>query len=74
MPRIKSYRVHCDSCQAVAINGVGCHERGCPESWRQPWGDNDPYPAPCWKCGFDFLPEERPHKYSVCPDCMEARS
>lgn len=23
-------RVRCSQCQAVVINGVACHERGCP--------------------------------------------
>jgi hypothetical protein len=24
------YHVRCSRCQAVVINGVPCHERGCP--------------------------------------------
>ena len=24
--------MHCDSCQMVAINGVPCHETGCPNA------------------------------------------
>jgi hypothetical protein len=30
MPRPKKVRVHCDQCQMLSINGVACHERGCP--------------------------------------------
>lgn len=52
----------CGSCQALMINGVYCHEIGCPEAWRT-------RKVPCWECGYDFLPETRPNKYSLCPDC-----
>ena len=27
-----SIRILCRSCEALAINGVACHERGCPSS------------------------------------------
>lgn len=26
------YRVRCSQCQALVINGVPCHERGCPNN------------------------------------------
>ena len=32
-----SYRIKCDQCDAIAIQGVPCHETGCPKSkylWR----------------------------------------
>lgn len=35
-----SGRVYCDSCEATAINGVACHERGCPNK-----------PVECRECG-----------------------
>jgi hypothetical protein len=28
--------VNCDSCQMLSINGVACHETGCPNS-RKTW-------------------------------------
>ena len=40
----------CDSCEALMINGVHCHETGCPDSWRD-------YSAECKWCGSDFMPE-----------------
>lgn len=43
------------------INGVKCHERGCPEAWKD-------YDVPCRECGCDFKPEERGQR--VCPGCM----
>lgn len=33
---VQSYRVWCNQCEALAINGTPCHETGCPNS-RQPW-------------------------------------
>jgi hypothetical protein len=30
------YRVKCDQCLAVSINGHACHETGCPKS-KWPW-------------------------------------
>ena len=58
----------CDQCQVVTINGVPCHETGCPNSWCDPV-TGEAYPIPCFECGCDFIPEERGGKYSVCPDC-----
>ena len=30
----KSVSVNCSQCQAVVINGMACHERGCPNTVR----------------------------------------
>jgi hypothetical protein len=27
-----TYRVRCSQCEAMVINGVACHERGCPNT------------------------------------------
>ena len=40
----------CDQCQALMINGVYCHEIGCPESWKD-------YSNECKWCGSTFKPE-----------------
>ena len=54
----------CSSCEVVAINGVRCHEIGCPEAWRD-------YTTECFECGFDFQPE---YKYqNMCNECLEPR-
>ena len=45
----------CDSCNPSRINGVFCHERGCPndgKSWdkeRQQWVKY----VPCRECGYE---------------------
>ena len=50
----------CQSCEALTINGVLCHESGCPDSWRDETKE-------CLECGFDFQPED---KHQVCcEDC-----
>ncbi len=60
----------CDQCQVCTINGHSVHEAGCPNGWINP-ATQEGYPAPCWECGCDFTPTERPHRYSVCPSCQE---
>lgn len=30
MPRIRAIKLSCDQCEMLSINGVACHERGCP--------------------------------------------
>lgn len=43
-------RIMCDSCEAVTINGVLCHEHGCPDAWKDSIVE-------CWNCGSSFQPE-----------------
>lgn len=42
----------CDSCEVANINGVRCHERGCPSAWRDEVRE-------CTECGQDFEPTDR---------------
>jgi len=49
----------CQSCEALTINGVLCHESGCPDSWRD-------YERECVECGCPFIPEEKDQ--STCSD------
>lgn len=51
----------CSQCQAAMINGVYCHEAGCPEAWRD-------YHVDCSECGCEFKPNAR-HQ-TVCIDCQ----
>ena len=50
----------CNSCEVLNINGINCHEIGCPDSWRD-------YSRTCKWCGDDFIPEESTQL--VCEDC-----
>ena len=42
-------KASCDACAVAFINGVLCHERGCPEVWRDEV-------RTCKWCGSDFIP------------------
>lgn len=48
----------CQSCQVARINGVLCHEIGCPDAWKD-------YSRTCKWCGSTFVPEDRDQ---VCCD------
>lgn len=37
----------CLSCEVVNINGMNCHELGCPDSWRD-------YMYECQECGHGW--------------------
>lgn len=64
-PHYKAIPMHCDSCQIVAINGIACHEIGCPDSWKDTTRE-------CFECGCDFSPEGRYDQ--TCPDCLNPQS
>lgn len=50
MAKIKE-RIKCDQCEACMINGVFCHETGCPNSRRE-WINGDWVDVRiCWECG-----------------------
>ena len=53
----------CGSCEALMINGVLCHERGCPESWQDEVRE-------CNECGCDFKPETK-DQFFCSDDCCE---
>jgi hypothetical protein len=53
----------CDGCSPSMINGVLCHESGCPDAWRD-------HAKECWVCGCDFYPSAR--FQIICDDCCDA--
>jgi hypothetical protein len=55
-------QVRCDQCQLVRINGMVCHEIGCPIAWKDDVRE-------CRECGCEFGPEFR--RQTVCNDCAE---
>jgi len=59
----------CDSCNAAMINGVYCHEIGCPESWKD--ADGLGRPRECKWCGRTFRPES-PHQECCDDSCCAA--
>jgi hypothetical protein len=42
----------CASCEILNINGIACHEAGCPDAWQN-------YVRECKWCGQEFEPEDR---------------
>ena len=40
----------CEQCEALIINGILCHEHGCPDAWKD-------YKRECTWCGQEFMPE-----------------
>ena len=53
----------CTSCDALTINGVYCHELGCPDAWKD-------YDVECKWCGGTFKPEYSGQLF--CSDYCEA--
>jgi hypothetical protein len=52
-------RERCWSCEVTYINGIRCHEHGCPEAWRDEQRE-------CRECGTGFIPETSDQ--SFCSD------
>ena len=57
----------CRSCEVLAINGLLCHETGCPDSHINP-GTGIPYPVECDECGTTFDPEHGPDPERFCSE------
>jgi hypothetical protein len=53
----------CNSCEVLNINGVNCHESGCPDAWMD-------YSKECKWCGSSFKPEEE-YQECCCDSCAE---
>ena len=53
--------MRCHSCELVRINGVVCHETGCPEAFKSERRE-------CRWCGAEFTPEER-FQRDCCESC-----
>jgi hypothetical protein len=41
VPFERSWRVRCSQCEALCINGIPTHERGCPNSRRRDKDDEE---------------------------------
>lgn len=59
----KAKRKPCDQCNILYINGVRCHEIGCPEAWKD-------YTIECFECGCDFKPTEKHQR--LCSGCRRS--
>lgn len=54
----------CDSCEVIRINGIVCHEQGCPDSWKGKQRE-------CKECGNKFTPTEK-EQYCCSGSCSSA--
>ena len=57
--------MQCSQCQVLIINGVRCHETGCPLAWKD-------YTRECFECGCYFKPEERFQR--ICNECLKEQA
>jgi len=44
IPFTRQYRVRCSQCEACVINGIACHEHGCPNATHECNGCNEIIP------------------------------
>jgi hypothetical protein len=54
----------CSSCEILVINGVPCHETGCPDAWKDEERE-------CRWCGGKFKPEEK-NQLDCSEDCYHS--
>ncbi len=58
----------CDQCCLLRINGVVCHETGCPNSSIDPC-TGTPYKTPCKGCNRNFTPQGTGIRSEYCYNC-----
>ena len=51
LPFTKQFKVKCEQCDALVINGVPSHERGCPDAMHECKGCNALIPTGWRFCG-----------------------
>lgn len=54
----------CDQCEVLNINGINCHEPGCPDAWKDAVRN-------CKECGSLFQPEDKDQQFCD-QDCADA--
>ena len=54
----------CNSCEQVRINGIVCHETGCPDSWKDRTHE-------CKCCDKTFKPKYQGQKLCMKKSCHE---
>lgn len=68
--RKKTVKPRCPHCEVLCVNGVACHETGCPESHVDP-ATGEPHRAECAWCGSEC--EARPgFRRAFCDEDCEA--
>lgn len=64
---VKGRRLRCTACQLARINGVVCHEAGCPDEWHR-------VKIECKWCGRPFYPRDKDvSRHGCCSaSCLRA--
>ena len=55
---------NCNQCDVLYINGVKCHEAGCPEAYKDEI-------RVCKWCGSEFEPENKKQDF-CCDECYQS--
>ena len=60
-------KTQCNSCEVLYINGIKCHEHGCPEAWKDE-------KRSCKWCGSNFVPESKYQNFCSedCDECYHS--
>lgn len=56
--------MRCESCQVLYVNGVRCHETGCPDAWKDEVRE-------CKECGGEFEPSAS-RQQTCSEECVAA--
>lgn len=60
--------MNCTSCNSISINGVACHESGCPDKRLMLTGEfKGLYRHSCFECGFSVYSDDRQY-YNCCDE------
>lgn len=54
----------CNQCKTLIINGMLCHEIGCPDSWKG-------HKIDCKWCGNEFIPDDSGQEFCD-PECCNS--
>jgi len=54
--------MQCNQCEALMINGVYCHEIGCPNTHKRYDAESETWQevATCRECGYDYCLDDGP--------------
>ena len=52
--KARKIKVTCDQCSSMVINGLFCHEHGCPNEYKSWEGEEWVKYYKCAECGFSI--------------------
>ena len=51
---MKTKKLNCNQCEMLSINGIPCHELGCPNTNARWDGESWIEQLKCRQCGYDY--------------------